>query len=166
MDAYGKACQELLAMTLHLFPLLIFAQRGRKTKISTVGRESNVFGTELGRGASETTEVPEKENKWCSFLKHKQGVLHWPTSVNQHLSLQTFSKLNNHLNLNQSGGGGSGGVSWQALFWESCISTCLPVFTTECCLSGRRGVGSEALSETQPREGHLFLSNDSLSHRP
>lgn len=57
MDAYGKARQELLAMTLHLFPLLIFVQRGRKTKISTMGRELNVFGTELERGASETTEV-------------------------------------------------------------------------------------------------------------
>lgn len=54
MDAYSKACQGLLAVTLHLLPLLVSLQRERKTKTSTEDREMNVFGMEEGRGASET----------------------------------------------------------------------------------------------------------------
>lgn len=54
MDACSKARQELLAVTLHLLPLLVFLQRERKTKISTEVRELNVFGMQEETGASET----------------------------------------------------------------------------------------------------------------
>ena len=54
MDACSKARQALLAVTLHLLPLLVSLQRERKTKISTEDREMNVFGMEEGRVVSET----------------------------------------------------------------------------------------------------------------
>jgi hypothetical protein len=54
MDVCSKACQELLAVTLHSLPLLIFLQKERKTMIFTEDREMNVFGTEEGKEVSET----------------------------------------------------------------------------------------------------------------
>lgn len=56
MGACSKACQKLLAVTLHLLPLLVSLQRERKTKMSTENREMNVFSMEEGRGMSETVQ--------------------------------------------------------------------------------------------------------------
>lgn len=76
MDACSKARQEVLAVTLHSLPLLVFLQRERKTKISTEDREMNVSGTEERRGASETirgflrkrTGTAVRSQTWCPVL--------------------------------------------------------------------------------------------------
>lgn len=57
MDVCRKACQEWLAVTLHSFPLLIFLQRERKTKISSEDREMNVFGMEEGEERRRPSQV-------------------------------------------------------------------------------------------------------------
>lgn len=121
MDACSKARQELLAVTLHSLPLLVFLQRERKTKISTEDREMNVFGTEEARGVSKavrgflgkgTVAAVGSHTVSRTFPASLGGVpdQHWPPPA----SIPTRPAF---LASHRAGGCPGGSYFGQGLFW-------------------------------------------------
>lgn len=164
MDGCRKACQELLAVTLHSLPLLVFIQRERKTKISTEDKEMNVFGTEERKWVSETvwsflgkgTVTAVGSQTWspvlpCFLRRHARPALVPSQDPNQ-ASLPGLMRCCR--------------VSRRELFWVKSILACLPVCTTE-CNPDRRGMGAEIPCPRHNWQKSFPLGNDPhSSHRP